>query len=58
MSDRFIRQGECLKHYNSWFEISDILSDSLRSLLTKRNFDLPQMAEVLQDKIRVVIMSN
>ena len=58
LSDRFIRQGECLKHYNSWFEISDILSDSLRSLLTKRNFDLPQMAEVLQDKIRVVIMSN
>lgn len=58
LSDRFIRQGECLKHYNSWFEISDILSDSLRRLLTKRNFDLPQMAEVLQDKIRVVIMSN
>ena len=40
LNDRFMRQGESQKHYNSWFELSGILSDGLRSLLTKRNMDL------------------
>lgn len=58
LSSRFVSQGEVLKYYNSWFELSGILSDSLRSLLTVRNIDLPEAARELQDEVRKAIVSN
>ena len=58
LNDAFMRNGEVLKNYNSWFEISDVLANSLHILLTKRNLDLSEEARELQDKVRVAIMNN
>lgn len=58
LSEAFFYKGETLKSYNSWFEISGVLKDSLHTLLTKRSLDLAREAGELQDKIRVAVMNN
>ena len=54
----FVNQGILLKSYNSWFEVSSILSEYVCSLLTKKNIDVPETARNLQDEVRVAIMNH
>ena len=53
----FLEESRMIEPYGSWYQISGELSDGMQ-LLLKGNTDIRNVAERLQDQIRVAIMEE